>query len=192
MPGFLSGNGPNRGYTRQAAIRPNKANRTEKMIAASLASILTTISPVPGVGFGTSPTAGGLSNECTIAAFIVSFYYSGSGVVSRCLGVDNKETNGEFWRSRTACSLESSSNLITCRGDHRVRMIYHSLSLSLTAAVSLAVANLDRSRSAKSRDQPWFLPENEGDPSMQIHPTRIDIFVIHKILQRRDNHLPAG
>ena len=43
MPGFLSGNGPNRGYTRQAAIRPNKANRTEKMIAASLASILTTI-----------------------------------------------------------------------------------------------------------------------------------------------------
>jgi hypothetical protein len=41
-------------------------------------------------------------------------------------------------------------------------------------------------------DQPWFLPENQGDPSMQIHPTRIDIFVIHKLLQRRDNHLPAG
>ena len=40
-------------------------------------------------------------------------------------GAGNKETNGEFWRSWTACSLESSSNLITCRGDHRVRMIYH-------------------------------------------------------------------
>src|ERR1700682_1827535 len=48
------------------------------------------------------------------------------GVVPRCLGIDNKEANGEFWRSRTACSLESSSNLITCGGDHRVRMIYHS------------------------------------------------------------------
>src|SRR5258708_37882781 len=33
---------------------------------------------------------------------------------------------------------------------------------------------------SKVADQPWFLPENQGDPSMQIHPTRIDIFVIHK------------
>ena len=77
--------------------------------------------------------------------------YSGSGVVPRCSGGDNKETNGEFFRSRAACSLESSSNRITCRGDQRVRMIYHSRSLSLTAAADLAVANFDRSRSAKSR-----------------------------------------
>jgi hypothetical protein len=33
----------------------------------------------------------------------------------------------------------------------------------------------------KVADQPWFLPENQGQPSMQIHATRIDIFVTHKI-----------
>ena len=80
--------------------------------------------------------------------------YSGSGVVARCLSVDNKETNGEFWRSRTACSLEPSSNLITWRGDHRVKMIYHSHSLSSSAAADLDVANFARSRSAKSRTSP--------------------------------------
>jgi hypothetical protein len=64
-------------------------------------------------------------------------------------------------------------------------MIYHPYSSSLTtAAADIAVANFDRSRSAKSRTSPWFFPENQGDPSMQIHATRIDIFVIHKILQR--------
>ena len=80
--------------------------------------------------------------------------YSGSCVVPRCLGGDNKEANGEFFRSRTVCSLESSSNRITCRGDQRVRMIYHSRSSLLTAAADLAVANFDRSRSAKSRTSP--------------------------------------
>jgi len=76
------------------------------------------------------------------------------GVVPCCLGIDNKETNGEFWRSLTACSLESSSNLTTCWGDHRVRMIYHCHSLSLTAAADLAAAHFDRSRSAKVRTSP--------------------------------------
>jgi hypothetical protein len=42
----------------------------------------------------------------------------------------------------------------------------------LSWPISIAVAH-----------QPWFLSENQGDPSMQIDPTRIDIFVIHKILQ---------
>jgi hypothetical protein len=71
-------------------------------------------------------------------------------------------------------------------------MIYHSHSSSLTTAADLAVANFRSQSFSNVADQPWFLPENQGDPSMQIHPTRIDIFVIHNILQRRDNHLPAG
>jgi hypothetical protein len=99
-------------------------------------------------------------------------------------GAGNKETNGEFWRSRTACSLESSSNLITCRGGHRVRMIYHSHSSSLTTGSGHCRGQFRSQSLCKVADQPWFFPENQGDPSMQIHATRIDIFVIHKILQR--------
>ena len=41
-------------------------------------------------------------------------------------------------------------------------------------------------------DESRFLPQKQGDPSMQIHPVRIAIFVIHKELQRSDNHPPAG
>jgi hypothetical protein len=33
---------------------------------------------------------------------------------------------------------------------------------------------------SKVANQPWFLPENQGDPSMQIHSVRIDICMIHK------------
>jgi len=110
--------------------------------------------------------------------------YSGSGVVSRCLGVDNKETNGEFWRSRTACSLESSNNLITCRGDHRVRMIYHSHSLLLTAAADLAVAIFDRSCPTKSRSSPGSFRRTKAILRCKSILTRIDILAIHKILPR--------
>src|ERR1700738_388311 len=91
-------------------------------------------------------------------------------------GAGNKETNGEFWRSRTACSLESSSNLITCRGDDDILLPF------IVADYSSGPCHGQfRSQSlSKVADQPWFLPENQGDPLMQIHPTRIDIFVIHK------------
>src|SRR5580704_6252934 len=78
---------------------------------------------------------------------------SESGIDGRYLGVDNKEGNGEFCRSRTARSLESSKSRMTCRGDQRVRMIYHSRSMSLTAA-DPAEANFVRNRSAKSRINP--------------------------------------
>ena len=33
---------------------------------------------------------------------------------------------------------------------------------------------------SKVANQPWFLPENQADPSMQIHSVRIDICMIHK------------
>jgi hypothetical protein len=33
---------------------------------------------------------------------------------------------------------------------------------------------------SKVANQPWFLPENQGDPSMQIPSVRIDICMIHK------------
>jgi len=99
-------------------------------------------------------------------------------------GAGNKETNGEFWRSRTACSLESSSNLITCRGDHRVRMIYHSHSSSLTTAADLAVANFDRSRSAKSRTSPGSFLRTKAIRRCKFMLREPTFFVIHKILQR--------
>jgi hypothetical protein len=67
------------------------------------------------------------------------------------------ETKGDFCRSRTARSLESSNNRITCKGGHSVRMIYHSQTSSLTAPAHLAAANLDLSRSAKTRTSPGSL-----------------------------------
>src|ERR1700733_3447810 len=32
---------------------------------------------------------------------------------------------------------------------------------------------------SKVANQPWFLPENQGDPSMQIHSVKIDICMMH-------------
>jgi hypothetical protein len=33
---------------------------------------------------------------------------------------------------------------------------------------------------SKVANQPWFLPENQGEPSMQMHSVSIDICMIHK------------
>src|SRR4029077_7179229 len=43
-----------------------------------------------------------------------------------------------------------ASNLMTCRGDDKVRMTYHSQSSSPTAAADLVVAILDRRRRSKT------------------------------------------
>src|ERR1700726_4908165 len=63
---------------------------------------------------------------------------------------DNNDRSGDVFRSRVACSLESSSNLMTCRGDHKGRMPYHSQSSSPTAAPELVPAVLDRRRRSKT------------------------------------------
>src|ERR1700726_1265895 len=63
---------------------------------------------------------------------------------------DNNDRSGDVFRSRVACSLESSSNLMPCRGDHKVRMTCHSQSSLPTAAADLTVAILDRRRRSKT------------------------------------------
>src|SRR6202030_1728464 len=68
----------------------------------------------------------------------------------RLSGSDNSDRSGDVFRSRVARSLESSSNLMTCRGDHKVRMTYHSQSSSPTVVADLAVAILDRRRRSKT------------------------------------------
>jgi hypothetical protein len=54
----------------------------------------------------------------------------------RLLGSDNNDRSGDVFRSRLSCSLEPYSNLMTRRGDHKVRMTYHS-QLSSPAAADL-------------------------------------------------------
>ncbi len=63
-----------------------------------------------------------------------------------------------------------------------MRMIYHSRSSSLMAPGGFAAAEFRSQSFGKVTNQPWFLPENQGNSSMQIHPIGIEIFVVHRIL----------
>jgi hypothetical protein len=44
----------------------------------------------------------------------------------------------------------------------------------------------------KDADQSWFLPENQGNPSMQIHTAKIDMFLIHILLRAETIGFPPA